>query len=1112
MDEHLSLELREAAAPLPDGADRERVVTDLETNLLVEAGAGSGKTTALVGRMVALVRTGAGHPREIAAVTFTRKAAAELRERFQNELESAVRAETDPDAAVRLRDGLHHIDQAFIGTIHAFCASLLRERPIEAGLDPGFEEMLEAENSRLMQRYWSTFLERTVSEEDPALEELAQLGLSVHRLEWAYYGVSENLDVEFPAEEVPAPGSDEIGSVQARLDELLDRARALLPTGEPVKGWDALQERARRLLFARGRGWKDTAAMIAAIQDLCGKSKYGVTQNRWDPAGGRSPPAKVLGEDFTAFVEPDGAARRLLARWYAHRYPAVIRFVRRAAEGYADYRLATGRLSFQDLLIQTAALLRRSPRARRDLGNRYRRILVDEFQDTDPVQAEVVFLLASDPAPDGAPAPPWWSLVPRPGALFVVGDPKQSIYRFRRADIGIYNQVKERFRTFGDVLELTANFRSRPAVADIVNDVFGDGGLFPPEESAYQAPFAPLVAQPRDSPPREGVFTYRVSSPRAPDLISTEADALADWIAARVESGERPPGDFMILTRTKPSLAVYARALEDRGLPVDVAGAGVGYQDVIGELLAILEALLDPDNDLFVVRCLMGLFFGIDPDALIDHKLARGRWSFAHRPPEANTPVEQALARLHAWWQESRTLPADVFVTRLVGELGLFPHAAAGELGSQRTGALVYALDAVRAQAVAGDTSLLGALEALQGAIDWDDAEAPLEPGRSDAVRVMNLHKVKGLQAPVVVLAQPTGRPKLGRRNLKVERRTGRSPEGWVSIEETVGTGRGKRTVTLAAPESWEQKRADELAYEEAEEDRLLYVAVTRARDELVVSQREGATARSRSPWDRLEPWLNEHATVLELEAGPPRDRGRLERTAADLLAEVARVDTDRSGRAGATYRFESVTAVAKGSDPDDAGEVPRSPRGALPGRGSTEPRAAAGPAPRGYEWGSVVHAALAAAARGLAMDSLREVCRSLLVEQERPVDDTGHPRELEELVTLVERVRASDLWSRSMRAPVRHAEIPFAAPRPRSDDPVPEWIEGVIDLVFEEDGGWVIADYKTDVGDDPDFPRRSQAYRRQVDLYAACWEALTDEPVRERVLLFTAQDREERW
>ena len=148
---------------LPDAAARARIREDLDTNLLVEAGAGAGKTTAMVGRMVALVRSGRAEVQQIAAVTFTRKAAAELRERFQTALEKALHAAVDPDDSevrARLDRALRDIDRAFLGTIHAFCARLLRERPLEAGLDPGFRETLGSEEKRQQRQFWLTHLER----------------------------------------------------------------------------------------------------------------------------------------------------------------------------------------------------------------------------------------------------------------------------------------------------------------------------------------------------------------------------------------------------------------------------------------------------------------------------------------------------------------------------------------------------------------------------------------------------------------------------------------------------------------------------------------------------------------------------------------------------------------------------------------------------------------------------------------------------------------------------------------------------------------------------------------------------------------------------------------
>jgi ATP-dependent helicase/nuclease subunit A len=210
--------------PLTDQAARDQIETDLDRNLLVEAGAGSGKTTALTDRMVALIQSGAAKIDEIAAVTFTRKAAAELRERFQGALEVKLE-ECPPEGAQGdlLNQALRGIDRAFLGTIHAFCARLLRERPLEAGIDPAFEETPEADMLRLRKSYWHSFLERLVAEEDPVLEELADVGLRPDMLEAAFDTVSDNLDVPFAAQEATTPAADAIVAIRSDLERLVDR-------------------------------------------------------------------------------------------------------------------------------------------------------------------------------------------------------------------------------------------------------------------------------------------------------------------------------------------------------------------------------------------------------------------------------------------------------------------------------------------------------------------------------------------------------------------------------------------------------------------------------------------------------------------------------------------------------------------------------------------------------------------------------------------------------------------------------------------------------------------------------------------------------------------------
>ncbi len=1109
--------------PPVDEPERQRVRTELRTSFLVEAGAGSGKTTLLVDRMVALAESGrdvAG----IAAVTFTRKAAAELRERFQEALERRYRAAREPGTAARLREAVDRIDRAFLGTIHAFCARLLRERPLEAGLDPGFQEAQEAEIQLLEERFWTSFVERVVSESDPLVERLAQAGVRVDELRGAFARMVENLDVDHPAKRVAAPGPEEARQVRDVLEGLLDRALALIPDEEPEPSWDATQAMVRSLRFTRRfRGWDDLAALFDAAEKMSSGTSF--TLKRWlESTRNDANEVRRLRDDLAALKGEESPIRPHLERWFAHRYAMAIRLVRRAALEFAEERLRTGSIGFHDLLTLTAKLLREHPNVRRDLGQRYRYVLVDEFQDTDPIQAELLFLLASEPGTvrDAGRRPTdWHAAVPRPGALFVVGDPKQSIYRFRRADIAVYNRVRARFREFGAVLALTANFRSRQAVADLVNDVFDHPDRFPRGETDRQASFAPMEPYPREPDGPAGVFRYSVPGSRKnADTARADAAMLASWIRTRIDDGERTAGDFLVLTRKKAHLDLYARALEERNVTVDVSGAQAGPGEELRELVLLLETLIDPGDPVNVAAVLTGLFFGLDHEQLARHALAGGGFDFTFRPrgreddgadgEKSGSEAAEALGTLHEWWKESRREPADIVVGRLVDRLGLMPFVASSALGTLRAGILAYALDSVRSAALRGNASLAGAVEALEAALGWEDAEAPFDPGREDAVRVMNLHKAKGLQSTVVVLANPGQRVS---HNRFLNAHTRRGPKGgaeaYVDIAAPAGPYRSRK---LARPLGWSEFAAEEKRFLEAEEQRILYVACTRAKEELVVARKAGTKGRNTSCWSVFDDWLSRNAETLELAADPPRPREGMRRSAAELLDETASTAAEMAAGARPSHEFASVTELAHGGEADGGD-------GAEPDADATAPASATrreanrspSAPPRGYEWGSAVHGILAAAAGGVEGKALEVLARALLAEHERPLDERGAPVELNELMSLVARVRASPLWRRAERAKTRQPEVPFALKRTGGRGP-PRLLEGVIDLAFREPGGWVIVDYKTDVGDDPDFPRRRRAYRRQVDLYAECWQEITGEPVKEKALLFTTLEKEERW
>ena len=357
----------------------------------------------------------------------------------------------------------------------------------------------------------------------------------------------------------------------------------------------------------------------------------------------------------------------------------------------------------------------------------------------------------------------------------------------------------------------------------------------------------------------------------------------------------------------------------------------------------------------------------------------------------------------------------------------------------------------------------------------------------------MNVHKAKGLEAPVVVLAFPTGEWD-GAPTIHVERPAAGNAVGYVRVEERAEVGWNMRT--LAQPLDWPRRAQVESEFERAEDIRLLYVASTRAQEELIVSRCN--QSEDKSPWRRLYPHFTpEQSTEIDFRKPPARQR--LELDAGAVLRQVAVIADRRAESAQPTYAAANVKELA---------------RRMMLGGEALEPVAMpvrADVAPRGTEWGSIVHSALEVAARGADAQRIAAACRGLLLEYERPLDSEGNPAELDELILLVEGMTRSDTWKRAMRSGTALTEVPFAAGD--AGDQQRGVVDGVIDLAFREKDGWVIVDYKTDAIANPAvWQQRTEMYRRQVNLYAEYWEQLTGESVVERVLVLTSIGHELKW
>jgi len=1164
-----------------DREARDRIVRDLDTTFLIEAGAGSGKTKSLVDRMIALLAAGRAGIETLAAVTFTRKAAAELRGRFQVELERARPAAKDPAVRARLDAALTGLERSFIGTIHSFCSRLLRERPVEAGVDPEFRELEEHEDRVLLKESWDEYLAQARLENEEALRGLEEAGLEPSELEEAFEALALFPDVE-AAPGRPAPPY--LGPARQALGRFLDLAQKLVPAERPEKGRDPLQTAlVRAFRRRRNLGLDDDRRLMATIELF--EREPSVTKIRWAPADdpaaiaalGRAigeeaveqalrksresasmkPLAHLVAETAQARAEAfrESVVLPTLRAWREFRHTKALAFLRPAVGFYERRRRAGGRLNFQDQLLVAASLLRDNPEVRDYFRGRFHPVLVDEFQDTDPIQAEILFLLTGEAhrGARGAAARPaerdWTKLVPAPGSLFLVGDPKQSIYRFRRADIDIYKMVQARIEAGGgETLRLSANFRSLRPIADWINPLFDParGGLFPAKADAYQAGFIPLeTVRPARRGNLAGVRKVTVPAVRyhaKESIVAHDAGRVACFLSWALSGGlelddgrggRRPaePGDVLVLFRTKDRMNRYARLLEQRGIPFEISGSDAfSDNSEIEELLNLLRALDDPDDPVAVVAALRGLFFGLSDQDLLEHRAAGGSFLIGEKAVQERGPdkVRRALATLRAWRETTAKLPPSAALEAVLQESGLLNHLVTSEMGGSRAGNVLKLVEVLRGRESEDMTTFAAAVDVMS---EWVGSqpveEMDLAPGRRNAVRLMNLHKAKGLEAPVVWLANPSG-PGDFEPDRHI-RRTGGAPRAHFRFQRSYG--RAKRTVSH--PVGWDESAAEERRYEQAEENRLMYVAATRARDLLVVSAYAGDLGE-RKAWGPLEAGLREIEELPENcfkeadPAPPPASRGPKAAVIGPAQLAQARQALMRKRAAASTAGeiHETVTSVARRDR-----EPPEWARGGL------------------GTWGSEVHLMLKAlgetwprraggeAAFVPGMERLLRLARAALAVTERG------PADAERLAGLVSDIIRSGFWLRAMRVERRLFEVPFMI-KVGPGDPghgdlagraglvppaggravvpapgAPVLLSGAVDLVFREDDGWVLADYKTDrlpealaAGTDDDREKALAIlvdhYRPQVELYTGFWERLTGEKVKEAGLYFTALDR----
>jgi ATP-dependent exoDNAse (exonuclease V) beta subunit len=744
---------------------------------------------------------------------------------------------------------------------------------------------------------------------------------------------------------------------------------------------------------------------------------------------------------------------------------------------YERRKAARGVLDFLDLLLKARNALRDHEGVREWWTRRFRFLVIDEFQDTDPLQVEVARLLAGG----------------RPGALVVVGDAKQSIYRFRRAEVRLFRELTREAQGQGAVLHLVQNFRSRPSILRFVNRVFAD--LIQPSEEADQ-PAYEAIAPPPGLSEEPSVVALRFPAPPnagGEELLAAESAGLAAFLAGIARGSEpvrdpvtgatRPSraGDVLVLSRRLTRVQALEEALEAAALRFTVEG-GKSFFDrqEVHEALAVLRAIDDPSDRIALVAALRSSFFGVSDRDVVAYSLS-GPPLWAGPADEARpggAALAPAMALLDELHRQCRHASVPAVLERLYDETRIL----AALTGSRRGEAQIANLEKVAA--LAREASALGALtlrgfaslleDRIQNAREEPDLPST-RPGDPDTVRVLSVHKAKGLEAPVVALYDTDDR--------------GYSPITTVPLWQE-----GKIAIGFRGgcqPPEWDVlvKREEKKAW--AESRRLLYVACTRARDLLVVPQPpvDAAVGDFWKPLvERLPPKGDADVRVVDAETvARPEVPGR--------GRELWALSSAEGGDAvAARWEAERRDLVAR------AAERAFGPVSATRLAARAAPPAAAAAGPGGRDFGSLVH-------RLLEWVPLEDVdpgrAERVLSMAEALAPSFGLDAGAARRAALqVERALALPVMDRARRSPRTWRELSLWFPDGE------HLVEGVVDLVFEEDGQLVVVDYKSDAIAEEQAIAQAAHHAPQLQLYGRGLAQAAATPVRERLVLFTALGR----
>ncbi|MBX3063110.1 MAG: UvrD-helicase domain-containing protein [Anaerolineae bacterium] len=1115
---------------------REAIYTH-DRNLIVVAGAGSGKTRVLVERYLALLDV---HPdwalSSLVAITFTQKAAREMRDRVRHEIEQRINY-TDPRNADLLRvwrERQAALSSARIGTIHSLCTAILRANAAEMGIDPAFAVLDEVESAILADEAVEEALAQMIEQDNPAAQLLLQYDPDVVRRE-----LRANLfcdDDQLPAAVSPLDrwraDYDRVATSHisnwlndAELTAARDWQPAQLPDSDDriLDQWQIVWDgRDRISRHPSAEMVLQVAAMWAKINLTGGSSKLWGGKETLDEAKRclkllREKSDQLLESIGDPISEIDERAAELLPLWRS----AIVL----VKETYTALKLERRALDFTDLEQMTRHLLLDFPQVRaRYQDAEFKHILVDEFQDTNSAQRDIIYALA-DPQ--------------RPGSLFVVGDPKQSIYQFRGADVSVFNRVRSEILEWrGQQVNLNVSFRTHTMLVQGFNSIFGQvlgAAVQDRFEVAFDEPMeAHRQTEDQNAPTLEIIAIDKGNADddrkHADDLRRWEAWELANRLRELIEHMQpiwdksieryRPMqyGDAAVLFRSTLSMPFVEDAFKAAGIPyLTIAGRGFYDRPEVWDVLNLLKALYNPSDNLSLASALRSPLFNLSDDVLlqlrIDH--SGSLWSAISDNIEGDRIafVREALHRLYG---VAGRIPISELILRILNETGYLAVLAGLSDGTRKVANVQKLLEIARSS---GRISLGEFVAYLQDLSDRETREGEALVESQDLVRLMTIHSSKGLEFPVVALF-----------DCSWERRSN-YPTLMLNADPELGAACVVVNVDGEKQQPFAYRRAVQQARkrETAEQKRLLYVALTRAQDYVIVSGRK----------DNGDHWLNQLIAAL-LSEPLPKDTGIKNLEWGNILIRVPNVQPDEGIFAAET---EAETAWDGLSDailipPVDqqsgmtttAGPILVPPihpdsntamrelharelavlgefkldlgrfRGFLfndaPAEISPATDANGTAKITGRQIGEIVHRALRYN-RLPENTTTRELDKllSIYAWEQGIIDPEMQQQTAVRCRELLAHIERSWIMDKLRRASQVYRELPFTYTYKTASSQ--HTINGVIDVAFFEDQQWHVLDYKTAwVGSTPQGESRrvaledhAQRYYQQVGIYAAALE-----------------------